>query len=299
MNKWINSICKNNPDTCYVSEEENQIKRLNNEYDKTNMDIIFLKKKIEEKQNELSNLKIQINATNNNLLSLEVNFEKRNDELSNLKIQNDTINNDLSSLKSNFKKIDSDLYNLTNTNIAGSYKISQYVDNEYGNTNTRIGWYGYNFVDNGLGNVCIGGISNGGFYGFCNGNNNISLGNVTLTKNNTGNFNVALGHNSQYSCISGIANTTIGHTALYDNEIGNYNVALGSAAGNNNKGSNNTFIGRRAGRKSDGTIVNYNYTTCIGTESIATGNRQIILGTSLDNVYSRNSINITTKTLVF
>jgi hypothetical protein len=201
-----------------------------------------------------------------------------------------TINKDNLEINNKIDQAGNQIQNAQDTNIIPTYsvpKISSYDSSNkpnYGYTNIRIGWYDNSYNKNlGLGNVCVGNLANGGFYSKNSGNYNVSLGNVTLTKNVSGEYNVAVGHNSQFSCSSGSANTTIGYGALYDNVSGSYNVAIGSAAGNNNLGSYNTFLGRRAGRT--GNSVTYNYTTCIGTDSVATGDNQVVLGKSSQNVY--------------
>lgn len=194
-----------------------------------------------------------------------------------------SLQNQVNTINKEISTINKEISGLESINIVGSYNISPYDNTQYGNTKIRIGWYDGGFYDSGKANVCIGSLANGGFYNTSSGNYNVSLGNITLTQNVSGIYNTAIGHNSQYSCSTGGANTSIGYGALYDNVDGSFNVAVGSAAGNNNTGSNNTFIGRRAGRNSSS--VNYNYTTCLGSGSLATGSNQIILGTSSQSVY--------------
>ena len=196
-----------------------------------------------------------------------------------------TINGEINTINLEIdEQIEPNITQLQNTNIIPTYSIPQVNPSSYGYTNIRIGWYDPSYNKNlGLGNVCIGNLANGGFYSNNSGNYNVSMGNVALTKNVSGNYNVAMGHNSQFNCSSGSANTTMGYTALFDNVNGSYNVAIGSAAGNNNLGSYNTFLGRRAGRNASS--VSYNYTTCVGTDSVATGSNQVVLGTASQNVY--------------
>jgi hypothetical protein len=223
--------------------------------------------------------------------SLQSQINTINGEITTIDQEITTINEEIITINRKLLFTNREVIQLKNTNIIETYSIPQITDFDinnkpiYGFTNIRLGWYDPTFNKNlGKGNVCIGNLSNGGFYSFNTGNYNVSLGNVVLTKNVTGNFNVAMGHNSQFECSDGEANTSIGYNALFDNISGSYNTALGSAAGNNNLGSSNTFVGRRAGRKAN-VFVSWNNTTCLGSESIATGNNQVILGKSGQNVY--------------
>jgi hypothetical protein len=221
--------------------------------------------------NPLIGIQSQINKLITNINSQKKDIIKINKDF-------DTINADIND------QIHPSIDNILYSNIIATYSMPQVDTSTYGYTNIRLGWYDSSFDKNlGLGNVCIGNLCNGGFYSTNIGNYNVSLGNVTLTQNVSGNYNVAVGHNSQFSCSNGSANTSLGYSALYDNVSGSYNVAIGSGAGSNNLGNYNTFLGRRAGRNAN--AVNYNYTTCIGTESIASGSNQIVLGTTSQNVY--------------
>lgn len=85
----------------------------------------------------------------------------------------------------------------------------------------------------------------------------------------------------------GIANTAVGYTALMDNKKGSYNTAIGSGSGTFNTGNYNTFLGRWAGRPRDGkTTINFEWTTCLGSGSVATNSYQVILGTEKEHVYT-------------
>lgn len=127
---------------------------------------------------------------------------------------------------------------------------------------------------------------------------NVAIGNLVLGFNQAGNNNVCIGHNNSLNLISGSGNTAIGYASQFDLTTGNYNVSVGLNAGNNTNGNYNTHLGHHAGRgdiainSKNPKIYTYDYTTCVGASSIATGNYQIVLGTPNENVYSASEIQI-------
>ncbi|MEM6317387.1 MAG: tail fiber protein [Bacteroidota bacterium] len=106
------------------------------------------------------------------------------------------------------------------------------------------------------------------------GEYNVGIGPFALLKNTEGIDNVAVGMHSLSSNVDGQANTAMGFRAGGVNESGNanvfiggatggglnpvtpvdmeHNVMLGFAAGGNNNGSNNVFIGHKAGMDETG-----------------------------------------------
>jgi hypothetical protein len=80
------------------------------------------------------------------------------------------------------------------------------------------------------------------------GNDNISMGYVSLRNVYSGNANVALGTYSLNAATSGCENVAVGPYSLTGITSGNYNVGLGSRAGNGfSTGNNNVAIGYNIG----------------------------------------------------
>jgi trimeric autotransporter adhesin len=78
--------------------------------------------------------------------------------------------------------------------------------------------------------------------------NNVAIGNESLTENSTGTYNTGVGWRSLFLNSTGFGNVGIGDQALFSSESGNQNVALGDGALlNNTTGSNNIAIGADAG----------------------------------------------------
>ncbi|MDC1151608.1 tail fiber domain-containing protein [Pelagibacteraceae bacterium] len=128
------------------------------------------------------------------------------------------------------------------------------------------------------------------------GKNNIALGNYALSQT-TNNDNIAVGYNSLIANTTGDDNIGIGSNALLNNSSGKNNTALGSDSGSyNDAGVNNTFIGTTAGYSNrygdNNTFVGYNtdisgthsHSTAIGADAKITGDNQIVIGTTSDNV---------------
>jgi hypothetical protein len=76
-------------------------------------------------------------------------------------------------------------------------------------------------------------------------NKNTGIGYNSLSSNENGQYNVALGTESLKNNNAG-NNVAIGYAALYENTDGSYNTAIGSGAGLNS-GSGNIFLGFNAG----------------------------------------------------
>ena len=115
------------------------------------------------------------------------------------------------------------------------------------------------------------------------GNYNTSLGwNAGGSANNTGNNNVAVGDFTISAITSGYFNSAVGNDSLKLITTGYYNTAVGhSSFYNLTTGYNNTAIGYRAGYSG----TSFNNSTAIGCNSVITANNQITLGTSTENVY--------------
>jgi hypothetical protein len=131
---------------------------------------------------------------------------------------------------------------------------------------------------------------------------NLVVGNLALSTNtaginctavgyqslftNTGSSNSACGYQSLYSNTTGVENSAIGSRALYSNTSGTDNTAIGYQAGYagatpNTIGSNNVFIGNQATSSAN----NYSRCIAIGAGAVATGNNQIVLGTSMETIF--------------
>jgi hypothetical protein len=80
------------------------------------------------------------------------------------------------------------------------------------------------------------------------GNYNAAVGYNALKDNNGGSDNVAVGSYSQEDNTDGNDNVALGFNALRHNNNGDYNVVVGHSALQFPVGSNNTVIGREAGR---------------------------------------------------
>jgi len=128
------------------------------------------------------------------------------------------------------------------------------------------------------------------------GKNNIAVGNYALSQT-TNSDNIAVGYNSLIVNTTGSYNIAVGSNALLNNSDGLNNNALGTNSGaSNDGGNNNTFIGTNSGysnRNGDNnTFVGYNtdvsgnhsHSTAIGADAKITGDNQIVIGTTTDNV---------------
>jgi hypothetical protein len=125
-----------------------------------------------------------------------------------------------------------------------------------GSSNTAIGTYACNKLTGGTCNVAIG---------------------YDALKSGDFSYNVGIGHSSSSSLTSGISNTTIGYQAGFNIKYGSYNTFIGS---------NTSF---------DNTNSQYDYSTAIGHNTLVTGSRQIVLGTSKETVYIPGTLGFISK----
>uniref|UniRef100_A0A6C0KN33 Peptidase S74 domain-containing protein n=1 Tax=viral metagenome TaxID=1070528 RepID=A0A6C0KN33_9ZZZZ len=137
-----------------------------------------------------------------------------------------------------------------------------------------------------LGNSCLGNLVAQDKIQLIKGKRNVSIGNGVLGFNESGDFNTGIGHNGMINNISGSANSAYGYAALSDNLVGINNTAIGSSALTYNFGSNNSALGRWAGKPLDGkTNLYWDWTTCLGSQTQATNSYQVVLGTDLQTVH--------------
>ena len=170
----------------------------------------------------------------------------------------------------------------------------------------RIGHFTHDLVEpKNSKNVTVGTLANGGITvpSLANGSittpfsgtRNVVVGHIAHGKATTASKNCVVGHNGAFENITGSANTVLGYGAMWDNTQGDNNTAVGASAGNNTIGNNNTFLGVKAGRINGlqaEDYLKYNYTTCLGVGSFASGDNQVVLGRPLvDNVRGGNYYN--------
>jgi trimeric autotransporter adhesin len=100
-----------------------------------------------------------------------------------------------------------------------------------------------------------------------------------LSKNTTGSQNTAIGESALRNATTGDNNTGLGYSALGEGIVtGNLNTGLGYAAGYSVVGgSNNTFLGRDAGRTGSpgGQIVNGDNEVIVGDDNITEAHIQV------------------------
>ncbi|RLD19772.1 MAG: hypothetical protein DRI69_07655, partial [Bacteroidetes bacterium] len=106
--------------------------------------------------------------------------------------------------------------------------------------------------------------------GNISGNNNTAIGYGTLDSNTIGNRNTAIGYEALHSNTTGFNNVSSGSLSLYSNTTGRDNVASGSQSLYSNiSGGNNVAIGREA-----------LYSNTTGNHNIASGYRALYSNTS-------------------
>ena len=168
---------------------------------------------------------------------------------------------------------------LNATGAANNIALGQYIlNNNSGSNNIALGEVTLYNNNTGSGNIAVGHniLSNNN-----NGNDNIGLGNSLLSANTTGATNVAICNSALHNNTTGNGNIAMGTRALFDNTTGNGNIAIGAVAlFNNITGNGNIALGYSSGPN----YSNASYTTCIGANSIATQDHQIVLGTSSEFV---------------
>jgi len=119
------------------------------------------------------------------------------------------------------------------------------------------------------------------------GAGNCAFGEATLLLNDLGSQNSAFGNNALRLNTTGTGNNAFGSNALGNNFTGTRNIAIGqNALINHNLGSYNIGIGY------DITSGNFSDSIIIGNSATATGNNQLVIGSS-----SRNAGTIATEAL--
>jgi len=171
---------------------------------------------------------------------------------------------------------------------------------------------GYNTIAIGYDNLPVTSTSN--YDNFCfgtgvmkymtGGNNNVGVGNYAMGLATNANQSVAVGIQALSQVLTGGQNTAIGFCAAQVT-TGSSNTCIGSESGISlTSGSYNTFIGSESGggsitTGSYNTAIgdnsgkhNFSNTTCIGYNSVATANNQIVLGTTSETTISKGGIEI-------
>ena len=108
------------------------------------------------------------------------------------------------------------------------------------------------------------------------GNDNTGLGRHAISSNATGHRNTGVGSSVMFSLLSGNDNVAFGRSALRDNTTGSRNSGFGTESGENQIGSDCTYLGYRAGRGSNSD--NFTNSTALGANSVINKNNQIVLG---------------------
>jgi hypothetical protein len=181
-------------------------------------------------------------------------------------------------------------------------------------TLTGVSMYraGYNTIAIGYDNLPASSTSN--YDNFCfgtgvmkymtTGNNNVGIGNYAFGLATTSNESVAVGIQALSQVLTGGQNTAVGFCASQVT-TGSSNTSIGNLAGLTlTSGTRNTYIGSESGggsitTGSYNTAIgdnsgkhNYSNTTCIGYNSVATANNQIVLGTTSETTISKGGIEI-------
>ena len=111
------------------------------------------------------------------------------------------------------------------------------------------------------------------------GEGNTGIGYGALMLNTTGDTNVAVGYRAMLNNTTGYRNVGIGSGSLLNNTTGAQNVAIGQAALNyNTTGTDNVGIGYATDSG------NFNGSVLLGKAATATGNNQLVIGSSTNNV---------------
>jgi hypothetical protein len=117
---------------------------------------------------------------------------------------------------------------------------------------------------------------------------NITIGENTLTNNTTGQLLIALGNGSLSGNTSANYNIGIGGSSLSANSTGENNIAIGAASLNSNTGANNTAIGRSASQygSSNSNVSSLGYQAGMNN----TGSFNTFLGANSDQNSANSSI---------
>jgi len=118
------------------------------------------------------------------------------------------------------------------------------------------------------------------------GNGNTAYGSNVLVSNTTGSNNIGIGgYRTLQFNITGGHNVGVGLNTLRDGTTGNGNIGIGYSAGwNLYAGSNyNTLLGYGSKFLSGSTV--YTGSTAIGNSAVITASSQVVLGSTITNVY--------------
>ena len=99
------------------------------------------------------------------------------------------------------------------------------------------------------------------------GNNNVAIGNYSMSQNTTGINNVSIGNSSAFANLTGNNNVAVGTLSLRFNNAGHSNTAIGDQALRATKGSRNVAVGSNA---LDGNTTGNN-NTAVGALAYQTG----------------------------
>ncbi|BDX37346.1 hypothetical protein CYCD_07010 [Tenuifilaceae bacterium CYCD] len=123
------------------------------------------------------------------------------------------------------------------------------------------------------------------------GNNNAFLGNNAGKANTIGSSNVFIGNQSGANNTEGGDNVFLGTQAGFVNTTGFYNTILGFEAGLNNNGSDNTFIGYRAGKSQQSQGGNVYIGSKAGRDA-TNGTQNVYIGesTGLSTTYGKANV---------
>jgi hypothetical protein len=159
-----------------------------------------------------------------------------------------------------------------NTAIGG-YAISNLINSDH---NTSVGAFALAGDLTGSYNTALGSTV---LASTTLGEGNTGIGYGVLMLNTTGDTNVAVGYRAMLNNTTGYRNVGIGSGSLLNNTTGAQNVAIGqSALGNNTTGADNVGIGYATDSG------NFNGSVLLGKAATATGNNQLVIGSSTNNV---------------
>jgi hypothetical protein len=159
-----------------------------------------------------------------------------------------------------------------NTAIGG-YAISNLINSDH---NTSVGAFALAGDLTGSYNTALGSTV---LASTTLGEGNTGIGYGVLMLNTTGDTNVAVGYRAMLNNTTGYRNVGIGSGSLLNNTTGAQNVAIGqSALGNNTTGTDNVGIGYATDSG------NFNGSVLLGKAATATGNNQLVIGSSTNNV---------------
>jgi len=142
-----------------------------------------------------------------------------------------------------------------------------------GHFNTFVGHSAGALLTTGYQNTLVGYGSGFSTTGLGTGYNNTTTGYRALASLTSGHSNVAIGHQAAFSVGTGNYNTAVGLSALGSITSATDNVGVGRAAGLNNLGSNNVFLGAMAD-----VLSTVSYAGAIGSNSIVNCNNCMSLG---------------------